>query len=593
MKINEQNIKEILLRRNYLGKEDLEEASKFSQINNVSIIEYLLSKDLISEKLSGEIIIEDILLREGYITPLNIEKAETASKESNISIIEYLLSEGLITNTILGEAIAEWFNLPYANLNSKPPNHEQVLKIPEELAKKYRIVLLREDAENLILATDNPKDPYIISEIKKLAGPKNIFLNYALTEDIDVAFLHYLKPLKTRFIEIIKNEKKVAPEIVEEIFKDALTYKTSDIHFEPQEKEVVVRFRIDGILHESGRIPKIFYENILNRIKVQARMRIDEHLSAQDGAIRYENNGEIVNMRVSVVPTLDGEKIVIRLLAEYLDSFSLSELGLIPYNQKLLLEAVKKPNGMIIVTGPTGSGKTTTSYAILKILNSCEVNITTIEDPVEYKILGINQIQVNSATNLTFAKGLQSIIRQDPNIILVGEIRDKETAEIAVNASLTGHLLLSTFHANDASSAIPRFLDMDIGAYLLSSTLQLVIAQRLIQKICLDCRFNYQIKTNEVKKYFPDYDDKEITLFKGKGCEKCNFTGLKGRTGIFEFVHITQEIHDLILKNPSARQVWDLAKKQGARSLFEDGIEKVKKGITTLEELLRVAPPVF
>ena len=381
------------------------------------------------------------------------------------------------------------------------------------------------------------------------------------------------------------SQTRVAPEIIDEIVADALAFKASDIHFEPQEKEVVVRFRVDGVLHEAGRFAKEVYENILNRIKVQAHMRIDEHFSAQDGAIRFVKEKGTVDMRVSVIPTLDGEKVAIRLLAEYVKGFTFADLGVSEKDQAAFLRAAKKPFGMILVTGPTGSGKTTTLYALLKMLNDPTVNITTIEDPVEYKILGVNSIQVNPQTNLTFAKGLRSIVRQDPDIVLVGEIRDLETAEIAVNAALTGRLLFSTFHANDAATSIPRLLDMGVEPFLMASTLELVIAQRLVRKICDQCRVSF---TSNDKRFFPKTSS---TLYQGKGCKNCGNTGYKGRTAIFEFIEIDDALEDLILKHPSSKEIWELAQKNGAHSLFEDGLEKVKNGITTIDELLRVAQP--
>jgi len=500
----------------------------------------------------------------------------------------------LINNNILGQIIAEWFKLPYFNLSSKPATTEQVLKIPEEIAKKYRVVFIKGDDKDVVITTDDPKGLIAHAQIlKQFFGKKNIQLYYSLAEDIDSAFKNYKRSLKARFIEIINSGRGIAPEIIEEIFNDALQYLSSDIHFEPQENEVVVRFRIDGVLQEVGRFAKKYYENILNRIKVQAYLRTDEHFSAQDGAIRYVKNDVTINMRVSILPTLDGEKIAIRLLSENIRSFSLDDIGLSSDHQAIIMEASKKPFGMIVITGPTGSGKTTTAYSILKVLNNSGVNITTIEDPVEYKIPGINQIQVNPLTNLTFAKGLQSIVRQDPNIILVGEVRDEETAQIAIGSALTGHLLLSTFHSNDAATAIPRFIDLGVSPFLLASTLELIVAQRLVQKICVNCRINDEVKERDIKKFFTDeYLEKKMTLYKGAGCKSCNNTGYRGRTAIFEFIHITPEMHDLILKNPSAKQIWDLAKSQGARSLFQDGLEKVKAGITTLEELLRVASPI-
>lgn len=383
--------------------------------------------------------------------------------------------------------------------------------------------------------------------------------------------------------------------MIDAILQDALTYRASDIHFEPQEKEVIVRFRVDGVLQEAGRIPREHYENILNRVKVLAHLRTDEHFSAQDGSIRYAHDDIAIDLRISIVPILDGEKIAIRLLHGYIRAFTLDNLGFSKADQVILINASQKPFGMILVTGPTGSGKTTTLYALLNILNRPGVNITTIEDPVEYKIAGANQIQVNLQTNLTFAKGLRSIVRQDPDIVLVGEIRDHETAEIAVNAALTGHLLLSTFHANDAATSIPRLLDMGVEPFLLTSTLEVVIAQRLVRKLCEKCRVEDDVAQEELVKLLPSakkfFPDKRTTLLRSKGCAACGHTGYKGRIGIFEFIPVNEEMQNLILKNPSTQQIRDLARTQGARSLFEDGMLKVKEGITTIEEVLRVAEP--
>jgi len=446
-----------------------------------------------------------------------------------------------------------------------------------------------------MVTTDNPQVQGIEEALKSIFPNKKITIGFSLSEDIDSVLLFYKKTLDTRFNKIIEEKRKVAPEIIDEIISDATAFRASDIHFDPQEKEVIIRFRIDGVLQTAGAISKDYYESVLNRIKVQSRMRTDEHFSAQDGSIRYEKNDQVIDMRVSVIPVLDGEKVVIRLLAEYMRGFSLDDLGLSPKKQEIILEAAQKPFGMILVTGPTGSGKTTTLYALIKYINNQNINITTIEDPVEYKIPGVNHIQVNPLTNLTFAKGLRSIVRQDPDVILVGEIRDLETADISVNAALTGHLLFSTFHANDSASAIPRLLEMGVEPFLLSSTLELVVAQRLVRKICDKCRYSYKTSVKELSKRFPKaaklLGTGDITLYKGKGCTSCANIGYKGRTAIFEMIKIDNEMKDLILKNPSSQQIWDLAKKKGAQTLFMDGIEKVKNGITTLEELLRVANP--
>ncbi len=538
----------------------------------------------------------DILITEGYLTEEDIQKATQFEESHNTSFTDYLFSEQLITKDLLGQAVAEFFGVSYANIESYQPSKEQVTTIPEDVARKHHAVIFENKDNEVIIATDKPDSADIKTEIAPLFPQKTITLAYAPTEDIEGTFIHYREALEARFATIIKQEEKVAPEIIDEILKESIINKASDIHFEPQEKDVTIRFRIDGVLHKAGTIQKEYYENILNRIKVQAQMRIDEHATAQDGAIRSIINDKPLDVRVSIIPTVNGEKINMRLLTSYLQGLSLSAIGLSERDQDMLLAASKKPFGMILVTGPTGAGKSTTLYAVLNLLNTPEVNITTIEDPVEYKMADINQIKVNPARNLTFATGLRSIVRQDPDIILVGEIRDQETAEISVNAALTGHLVLSSFHANNAPTAIPRLLDMGVEPFLLASTLEVIIAQRLVRKICDSCRHSVSISYEELKEKIPNSEayfenTPSVTLYQGKGCANCNFSGYKGRTSIFEFMPITKGFQDLILKNPSTKQLWDYAKTQGAHSLFDDGIEKVKQGITTLDELIRVAPP--
>jgi len=543
--------------------------------------------------------IKEILLKQNFVSAEDIKIAETTAKKKKSKVIDELFDAGVLSPDLLGQAMAEFFNVSYSDLNSNQSSRDQVIKIPENIAKKFRVVLFKEGDKEVVIATDNPTTKTLATTLKPLFKGKKIKITYSLAEDIEANFIHYQKTLATRFAQIIERQEKIAPEIIDEIFKDALTHRASDIHFEPQEGDVViVRFRVDGVLFEAGRVSKEYYENILNRIKVMANMRIDEHASAQDGAIRYQTLDEEkqkVDMRVSVAPVLDGEKVTIRLLSSYVRSFGLGDLGLSSTYQEKIIKAGKKPFGMILITGPTGSGKTTTLYALLKHVNRPEVNITTIEDPVEYRLAGANQIQVNVKTDLTFSKGLRSIVRQDPDIILVGEIRDEETADIAVNAALTGHLLFSTFHANDAATAIPRLLDMGAEPFLLASTLEVMIAQRLVRRICDHCRISYITSPEEIEKASPKtskyFSGKKITLYKGKGCTVCNDTGFKGRVAIYEFIEMTDQMQSLILTNPSSQEIWDLARKQGSTSLFEDGIDKVKNGLTTIEELRRVAEP--
>src|SRR3989339_444974 len=471
--------------------------------------------------------IKGILLSEAYVTAEDWAKAEDFASKHRTAVLDYLLNEGVLTKDLLGQAIAEACKIPYADLNSNQPPAVQVLKIPATIGKKYRAVLFAEEKDKVTVTTDNPAQPDLIGELKKIFPKKKITIAYSLSEDIEESFIHYRKPLETRFTQILRGQEHIAPEIIEEIMSDALVYRASDIHFEPQEEEVIIRFRIDGVLYEAGRVPKQYYENILNRVKVQSQVRLDEHFSAQDGAIRYvKKDGVVLDLRVSIVPTLDGEKVAMRLLSLYVRDFSLSNLGLSTANQDILLQAGKKPFGMI----------------------------------------------------------------------LVGEIRDEETAEIAVNAALTGHLLLSTFHANDAATAIPRLLDMAVEPFLLASTLELIIAQRLVRRICDNCRFSQVYTLEDLRKILPNPQNyfpkcSSVTLYHGKGCKMCSNFAYKGRVAIYEFIPSSRELQDLVLRHPSSKQIWDLVRKQGARPLFEDGIEKVKDGLTTIEEVLRVASP--
>lgn len=536
-----------------------------------------------------------ILLEGHYVDEADIKKAEKYAKQNKSKPIDYLLAQDIVTKDLIGQAVAEYLGVPYADLNTQQPPKEQVLKIPEYIARKYRVILFSEQGKNVTVTSDTLKQASLRAKMRTVFPGKKLTVAYSMPDDVSEMLMYYRTSLDTRFSKIIQKERRIAPEIIEEMISDALSYRASDVHFEPNETDVVVRFRVDGKMREAGRIPKKYYDNILNRVKVQAHLRLDEHFATQDGSIRYKTPEIDADIRISIVPTLDGEKIVMRILARYLTGLNMSDVGLSARNQKLLLEAAAKPFGMILVTGPTGSGKTTTLYSLLKIINKPDVNVTTIEDPVEYKIGGVNQIQVNKQTELTFAKGLRAIVRQDPDIILVGEIRDEETAEIAVNAALTGHLLLSTFHSNDAETSIPRLLDMEVEPFLLASTLELVIAQRLVRRICDHCRYSSNVTPSTFsglpKAAVDKVKGKLKTVYAGKGCSKCGNSGFHGRTAVFEFISITPEMEDLIVTSPSKTDIWKLARSQGTISMFDDGLQKVKDGVTTLEELLRVAQP--
>lgn len=535
-----------------------------------------------------------ILLQGNYISDADSAAAEAATHDS-AGYVDYLIHAEVLSKTLLGQALAEGYKLPFANLGVNPLSKQEIANIPEVVGRANRVVFVKAENKIVLIASDMPQK-VDLKLIEPIFPGKRIQLAYTLPEFIEASLSLYEQPLETRFSQIISTGMRVAPEIVDEIIKDSMSYRASDIHFEPQAGRVVVRFRVDGNLREAGEVPKEYYDNILNRIKVESGMRIDEHYSAQDGALQRTIGGFRVDLRVSLVPTVEGEKVVMRVLSSYVQDYTLADIGLDEAHRVELQTYATKPFGMILTVGPTGSGKTTTLYAIVKLLNLPNVNITSIEDPVEYKVPGVNQIQVREQSDLTFAKGLRAIVRQDPNIILVGEIRDKETAEISVNAALTGHLLLSTFHANDAATAIPRLVDMGIEPFLLASTLEVVIAQRLVRKICAHCRYSLPItdalralKTNpnQVAHYFSKNDN----VYAGKGCNVCSNTGYNGRSALFEFIQITPEMQDLIVKSPSTHEIEQLARKQGGKPMFEDGIAKVKSGLTTIAEVMRVVEP--
>lgn len=543
---------------------------------------------------SNDTKIKSVLLSGNYVTEEDVQQAEKAAESDRLSFLDALFSKGVLTKDLLGQAMAESFSVPYADLNSHPPTRESALAIPIDIAQKFRVVLFSGSPGRYTVATDDPDQPGLREAMATALPGNEIDFAFSLSEDVDAVFSTYhRKALETRFSKIIESDHRVAPEILREILSDALSFKASDIHFEPEEDSVLVRFRVDGVLQAAGHLPREHYATVLNRIKVESRLRIDEHFAAQDGSMRFESSGMAADFRTSIIPTVNGEKTVLRALAAYVEGFALDRIGLSDRHQAILSEAIRKPFGMILVVGPTGSGKTTTLYSFLRLLNTPEVNITTIEDPVEYKLSGVNQIQVRESSRLTFAGGLRSIVRQDPDIILVGEIRDQETAEIAVNAALTGHLLLSTFHANDAATAIPRLLDMGSEPFLLASTLEVIVAERLLRKVCESCRVSVSVSAlpQNITSFFRNIFGEDETVYRGKGCAACGGTGYSGRTAIFECIRMTPDMRNLILTSPSTKEIWELARKEGAISLFEDGIEKVKNGITTPEELLRVAEP--
>ncbi len=551
-----------------------------------------------------------------YLQDLQVIDVEALSEAFNLSVTQkipfpkILLEKKLISDDHLGKVISELTKIPFVKLSEKSIPKEILFLIPEVVARKERIIIFNKDAGGLHLAMADPSNKTLLEFIRKKAGmPVTVYI--ATDKDIEEALSLYTPEISQAFETIIAEnvrQTKVGQEadppiikIVDTIINYAYQNKASDIHIEPDGLETLIRFRIDGILHDIIKLPKQLEPQIITRIKVLSHLRTDEHQAAQDGKIQWEvmkpdgPSGEKLDIRVSIIPSTKGETAVLRLLSARARQFSLTDLGICGTDLAKIEKAYKKPYGMILSTGPTGCGKTTTMYAILKILNTRDVNIATIEDPVEYDIEGVTQIQVNLKTNLTFASGLRSIVRQDPNIILVGEIRDEETAGIAVNSAMTGHLVLSTLHTNDAATSIPRLMDMGIEPFLIASTVNIIVAQRLVRKICLKCRFSLEITRTELEKsltaslidaHFGIVET--IRIYKGKGCPLCHQTGYEGRIGIFEVMEISEELKKAVVTKKDAGVLLETAKTNGMKTMIDDGLDKVTQGITSIEEVIRV-----
>ena len=551
--------------------------------------------------------IVEILLAEQYLDEDALKIARKEIADSRMSLVDYLLSENVVSKDLLGQAVAEHYGIRYADLSKEKITEDIVNFIPEVVARARGVIVFGRDVNGVKVAFSDPGDVEIEQFVEKRIGEK-IIQYYALPQDFESAFGVYKMGLHDSFagiIDVLKNTNiqndrdQAIVDVVDTLLQYAYQNKASDIHIEPYAKKIVVRFRIDGVLHDVLDLPLNLAEYVLTRIKVLSKMRTDEHRAAQDGKLRFTIEGENVDVRVSILPVTKGEKVVMRLLSSKNREFGLVDLGLGEADLKKVKKAIDNPHGMILVTGPTGSGKTTTLYAVLKILNKRDVNIATIEDPVEYDIEGVSQIQVNVKSDLTFAKGLRAIVRQDPDIIMVGEIRDEETADIAVNSALTGHLVLSTLHTNDAATTLPRLIDMNVQPFLVASTINVAIAQRLVRKICTKCRASYTIGADEkailenypqIKKILEKCGYKKfdkLTLYRGAGCQVCGQTGYTGRFGIFEVLEMTSAVKELILKNASSDAVNTLAKEQGMTDMLEDGIGKALNGQTTLGEVLR------
>jgi len=541
-----------------------------------------------NEQLKALVIKDKLIDEKGFL------EIEEEAKNAGNTVEETLVEKDIVSDENLGILISDFLKYPFIILSKITIPPEVFNIIPEKMARRKKVIPFAKDATGIKLAMTDPSNKELMQMISKKIGlPVIAYL--ATDQDIVNTLRIYRKDLQNTFDQLIKTSEIPMSKIVDLLISYACQDKASDIHIEPEEKESLIRFRIDGILQDVLLLPKNLHDQIITRIKILSRLRTDEHLSPQDGKMRIALEEEEIDVRVSILPVTEGEKAVLRLLSSKFRKFSLVDLGMNEKDLKKVTDAYDKPYGMILSTGPTGSGKTTTIYAILKILNTREKNITTIEDPVEYRIKGVNQINVNTKTNLTFASGLRSILRQDPNIIFVGEIRDSETAGIAVNASLTGHLVLSTLHTNDAATALPRLTDMNIEPFLVASTVNVIIAQRLLRKICEICKTTRAITKEELLKNLParivdNYVDKKnvVNIYQGAGCKICHLTGYSGRIGVFEVLEVTKAIRDLITKRADADVILQKAIEEGMTTMLDDGLEKVLKGLTTIEEVLRV-----
>lgn len=550
-------------------------------------------------------ILKDILTKSGYVTEEDYDKALVSASELKKDIIDILIFRGFINERTAGELIAKYLKVGYANLSKMVISEEVLGLIPEKMARLYHVVPFESDGKVLKLAMENPEDFEALEFVKRQTGLQ-VESYYTSKQDMVKALGQYKRNIKNDFDKIIAENikkanvegdlEKAAENIpVVKIFDTILTYavaeKASDIHIEVHSDEVIVRFRIDGALRDIIKMPRGIETALVARIKILSNLKIDEHRIPQDGRYKFNIDNDILALRISIIPAFYGENVVMRILQESARPLSLEELGISGHNLEVLRENISKPHGMILVTGPTGSGKTTTLYSVLNIINTIDVNICTIEDPIEYGINRVNQVQINTKTGLTFAAGLRAFLRHDPNVIMVGEIRDQETAEIAVHSALTGHLVLSTLHTNTAAGAIPRFIDMGVEAFLLGSTVNVIIAQRLIRKICTSCIKKYDPKPEVISKLSKEFnlDLKNQQFYKGEGCKECNFKGYSGRIGIYEAFPVTESIRTLIVAKATSDELQKKAVSEGMTTMMQDGLDKVSSGLTTIEEVLRAA----
>jgi len=540
--------------------------------------------------------IVSLLLKHGLVTQEEVDKATEEAKTTGRTTEKMLKELGFVSDEEIANVRAAALGLPYMDLSDYFIDQEVIKLVPENVAKKYKLVPLFKIGRSLTVAMADPQDIHAVDKIREVTnmdaiepvlatekGINNIIDScYGISGTVEDILKHIEKEKVSGEATIIK--------LVNVIIMQAMKDRASDIHIEPEENKLRVRYRIDGVLREINSIPKSLQSAIISRIKVLSDMDIAESRKAQDGRIRIKMEAGDLDIRVSAFPTNHGENIVMRLLDKSSVLFGLKELGLDEKELKEFEKLIHRPNGIILVTGPTGSGKTTTLYAALSTINSVERNIITLEDPVEYELPMIRQTPVNPKAGITFANGLRSILRQDPDVIMVGEIRDKETADIAIQAALTGHLVLSTLHTNDAPSALTRLIDMGIEPFLISSSVIGILAQRLVRTICDKCKEKYNAPAEALKELGIEA---KFESYKGKGCNKCKETGLVGRIGIYELMPMNEEIRGMVDLKKSADEIKRKALDLGImKTLRDDGLEKAKKGITTLEEVIRVTTKI-
>lgn len=569
----------------------------------------------VNQKLLAEILIKEGLLKQKSLNALIKEAAA-----QHTALEDIIFERELVSENKLGPIVANLHGVSFVNLSEITIPDRVLRTVPYTLASNQFVIPFEQTGSKIKVATSNPSNEEIKSFLEKKTGVP-VELHYATKKDIKFALKAYNRDVTQKFTGLLKGvledprqieSLKDAAKILDTIILFGYQNNASDIHIEPQNDFVVIRYRVDGLLQTIAELPIAVLDLLTTRIKVLANLRTDEHRAAQDGRFKIDLENNEITMRVSIMPTYDGEKTVLRLLSSVSQELNLDALGFPAKDLKTIKSNILKTHGILLVTGPTGSGKTTTLYSILKLLNSPEVNLSTIEDPIEYRLDGINQIQVNPKTNLTFAKGLRSLLRQDPDILMVGEIRDSETAGIAINAALTGHLVLATLHTNDAASTLPRMSEMGVEPFLIGATVRMIMAQRLVRTICSKCKQEFKVSLKELKglgeKYNfkkdfeavfmdlakdnptlkADFEKGEITFYKGEGCSACSNSGFKGRTTISEVMEVSDSIKRLLLKGASPMGIEKKAREEGMSTMFHEGMIKVLSGITTIEEILRV-----